>query len=227
VKHIAFILTLLFAATCSVCGQIKTKSIDDKQIVNFSMVVYIEIRNHLVQTDSVQTVQKRLTNEQSKIFVDTWNKAKSNGPCKYIVLFWVDIKLKDGTTRTFRINGKNVKENNDWCYDLGDNSFISQLMSGNEFKMGTYGVYLDRSTYTELIINNNKTFEYVDRDFTGIGYKNMGKWKIVNRKLCLYEYTENNRHRPMPTFWEIKDKQLCNITKKHKMKGQCLILSTK
>jgi hypothetical protein len=217
-------LTTLFAATFSACGQTKTKSIGDKQTVDFSMVEYIEIRNHSGQTDTIQTAPKRLTNEQSKIFVDSWNKAKPNGPCKYIVLFWVDIKLKDSTTRTFRINGKNVKENNDWCYDLGDNAFLTQLISGYELIIGTYGVYLDWSTYTELTINENHTFEYIDRGFTGIGYKNFGKWKIEKGKLILYDYKENNSFSPMPTIWEIKEKGLCNITKKHKRKGLCIEL---
>ena len=221
-KHISFILTIIFAVTLTACGQTKTKSIGDKQTVDFSLVDFIEIRNQSRQTDTIQTVPKRLTNEQSKMFVDSWNNAKSNGPCKYIVLFWVDIKLKDGSTRTFRINGKNVKESNDWCYDLGDNAFITQLMSGQELKMGTYGVYLDWSTYTELTIKENQTFEYIDRGFTGIGYKNFGKWKIEKGNLILCDYDENNSHTPMPTTWIIKQNELCNDTKKHRMKGQCL-----
>jgi hypothetical protein len=223
-KHIAFILTIIFAATLTACGQTKTKSIDDKQSVDFSVVDFIEIRNQSGKTDTIQTVPKRLTNEQSKIFVDSWNNAKPNGPCKYIVLYWVDITFKDGTTRTFRINGKNIKERNDWCYDLGDNYILTQLFPGQQIKLGTYGVYLDQSTYTELTIKENQTFEYIDRGFTGIGYKNSGKWKIQNGKLILYDYVENNSHNPMPTIWKINKNELCNITKRHKRKGLCIEL---
>ncbi len=223
-KHISFILTIIFSVTLTACGQTKTKSIGDKQTIDFTLVDFIEIRNQSGQTDTIKTVPKRLTNEQSKLFVDSWNNAKSNGPCKYIVLLWVDIKLKDGSTRTFRINGKNVKESNDWCYDLGDNAFITQLISGQEIKTGTYGVYLDWSTYTELTIKENQTFEYIDRDFTGIGYKNFGKWKIEKGNLILYDNNENNSHNSMPTIWKISKNGLCNITKKHKRKGLCIEL---
>lgn len=127
VKQISFILTIIFVLTLTSCVQTKTQSIDDKQTIDFSMVDFVEIRNHSGQTDTIQTVRKRLTNEQSKKVVDSWNNAKINGPCKFIVLFWVDIKLKDGTTRTFRINGKNIKEKNDYCFDIGDDELIENL----------------------------------------------------------------------------------------------------
>jgi hypothetical protein len=93
-----------------------------------------------------------------------------------------------------------------------------------EIQFGTYGVYLDQSTYTELTINESQTFEYIDRGFTGIGYKNKGRWKIQNGKLLLYDYVENNSHSPMPTIWKIKENELCNITKKHRRKGLCIAL---
>ena len=124
-KHLTFILKIIFVTTLTSCGQ--TKSIGDNQTIDFSAVEYIEIRNHSGQADTIQTIRKRLTIEQSKNFVERWNSAKSNGPCKYIVLFWVDIKFKDGTSRTFRINGKNIKEKNDYCFDIGDNKLIENL----------------------------------------------------------------------------------------------------
>jgi hypothetical protein len=39
----------------------------------------------------------------------------------------VDITMKDGTKRTFRINGKNIKESNDYCFDLGDKKYVETL----------------------------------------------------------------------------------------------------
>jgi hypothetical protein len=94
----------------------------------------------------------------------------------------------------------------------------------NEIQFGTYGVYLDQSTYTELTINGSQTFVYIERGFTGIGLKNNGMWKIQNGKLLLYNYVENNLHSPMPPIWKIKESELCNITKKHRRKGLCLEL---
>ncbi|GIK70535.1 MAG: hypothetical protein D8M18_10530 [Bacteroidetes bacterium] len=218
------IFTLIILTNLTVCGQ--TKSITDKQNIDLTSVDFIEINNNSRQVDTTQITHKRLTYEQTKLFVDKWNMAKSIGPCKYIVLYWINIIFKDGTKRTFRINGNNVKENNDWCYDIGDLAFINNAISGQKTITGTYGVYLDWSTYTELTIKENQTFEYIDRGFTGIGYKNYGKWKIKNGKLILYDYTENNSFHPMPTTWIIKKNELCNDTKKHKKKGQCLKLKT-
>lgn len=126
-KNLIFILTIIFIATLTACGQTKTKSTGDKQPINFSTVDFIEIRNHSGQADSIKTVFKRLTSEQTKVFVDKWNNAKANGPCKYIVLFWADITFKDGTKRTFRINGKSIKEKNDYCFDIGDNKLIENI----------------------------------------------------------------------------------------------------
>ena len=163
-----------------------------------------------------------MTKKQSKKFIDEWNKANPNGPCKNIAQHWVDIKLKDSTTRTFRINGENITENTDWCFTLVDSSFLSQIVSVAILKSGTYGMYLDWSTYIELVIKGNKKFEYIDRGFTGIGYKNFGKWKISNGNLILYDYKENNSISPMPTVWKINYKQLCNITKNHKRKSLCI-----
>lgn len=94
----------------------------------------------------------------------------------------------------------------------------------HEIQFGTYGVYWDWSTYTELVIKENQTFEYIDRDFSGIGFKNYGKWKIQKGILILYDYVENNSNGLMPTIWKIKEKELCNITKKHKRKGLCVAL---
>jgi hypothetical protein len=125
VKHLTIILTIIFVTTLTSCRQ--NKSIDDKQIIDFTEVEYIEIRNQSRQADTIQRICKRLTIEQSKDFIERWNNAKANGPCKYIVLFWVDIKLKDGTSRTFRINGKNIIEKNDYCFEMGDNKLIENL----------------------------------------------------------------------------------------------------
>lgn len=113
-------------------GQTKKKLIGDKQTIDISTVDFIEISNHPGQINTVETLRKRLTNEQAKIFINKWNNAKSNGHCKYIVLYWVDITFKNGAKRTFRINEKNIKEQNDVCFDLGDSNYITQLWALTE-----------------------------------------------------------------------------------------------
>jgi len=124
-RQLTIILTLFITTILTNCGQ--TKSFGDKKVIDLTSVDFIEIRNQSGQADTIQNLRKRLTNEQAKLFIDKWNNAKSNGLCKYIVLYWVDITMKDGTKRTFRINGKNIKESNDYCFDLGDNKYSETL----------------------------------------------------------------------------------------------------
>ncbi|RYD76144.1 MAG: hypothetical protein EOP53_15255 [Sphingobacteriales bacterium] len=63
---------------------------------------------------------------------------------------------------------------------------------GQEIKPGKYGVYADVSMYTELTINGDSTFQYLNRGATGIPYTSEGKWKLKNGKLILYDYPENS-----------------------------------
>jgi hypothetical protein len=115
----AFFLTIVTFSF----GQSKIKSITDKSNIDFKTVDYIEIRNHSGLSDSVKTIRKHLSSEEAKSFVDKWNGSSSIGPCKYLVAYWIDVTLKDGTKRTFRTRGKSIKENNDQCFDLGDEKY--------------------------------------------------------------------------------------------------------
>lgn len=125
-RHI-FAMAFIIANLLTASGQIAIKTKVNHSTIDFQGIDYIEIRNHSGQKDTIQTIRKRLTAEQSKIFVEKWNSAKSKGPCKYIVLYWVDITLNDKTVRTFRVNGQSIKENNDQCFDLGDGKYIDRL----------------------------------------------------------------------------------------------------
>jgi hypothetical protein len=99
-----FTLTILIIISWTSYGQTKSKSVGDKQPLDLSSIKYIEIRNHHGGTDTIQTIYKRLNVTQTKVFVDKFNNAKSSGPYKYIVQYWVDIHLKNGTKRILRVN---------------------------------------------------------------------------------------------------------------------------
>ena len=77
-----------------------------------------------------------------------------------------------------------------------------------EPKSRIYGVYSDLSTYTELILIDDKTFVYTDRFELGSTIKYTGKWKEKGKYIILYD-CENNDVRPMPVKWKINGKQLC------------------
>ena len=93
-----------------------------------------------------------------------------------------------------------------------------------KIEFGIYAVYLDQSTYTQLTINNDGTFKYLNRDFQGVGYTYEGKWKMKKDKLLLVTSQKDNSFRPLARQWNVKDKEVCEILKKNKT-GQCLILN--
>lgn len=75
------------------------------------------------------------------------------------------------------------------------------------FKTGVYGAYMDASTYTELTINPDSSFKYIDQFELGSTIQNNGIWQIKRKRLLL-KCAENNKVRPMPTEWKIKENQL-------------------
>jgi len=131
-RQIAYILTFILSILLMACGQTKTKSVGDKQNIELAAIDNVELRKHQYQKDSLNINLKLLNGEQSKWLVDKWNNAKSNGICTYIPTFWLAIHFKDGSKRTFRINGQSIKESNDYCFDLGDNLYLDQLWTKTE-----------------------------------------------------------------------------------------------
>ena len=123
-RQIAYILTFILSILLIACGQTKTKSVGDKQDIELATIDNVELRKHQYQKDSLNINLKLLNGEQSKWLVDKWNNAKSKGLCKYIPIYWLTIHFKDGSKRTFIINGQSIKESNDYCFDLGDNLYL-------------------------------------------------------------------------------------------------------
>jgi hypothetical protein len=79
-------------------------------------------------------------------------------------------------------------------------------------QIGTYGCYLDISTYVELKLKEDSTFIFVDRCFTGISDVYHGKWKIQKKKLILYDYKIKIRPGSFKERWS-----------RWKIKGETLI----
>ncbi len=77
-----------------------------------------------------KTEQKQLTKEQTEMFINKWNNAKGQSFCQFDVLYVINVELKDGSKRFFRINGADVKDGEaDMCYDIQDSNFIKNLWS--------------------------------------------------------------------------------------------------
>lgn len=104
------------------------------------------------------------------------------------------------------------------------NFLFGQTIPKQDIKTGTYGIYWDWSTYTELTINANLTFSYLVRDFQGNKSTECeGKWKVKKRKLFLICRDKILYQRPIPIKWKIKENELC-LSRRDFLKGWCLEL---
>jgi hypothetical protein len=67
-----------------------------------------------------------------KSFSDRWKQADKSELRKYLPSYNLTVYLKSGVTRHFRIGGKYIKENNDYCFDFIDENYFSGLYSNAE-----------------------------------------------------------------------------------------------
>jgi hypothetical protein len=108
-------------------GQTKRKSIDNKTPLDLNAIEYILIRNHSGKSDTIKTIYKQLDAKQCKQFVEIYNNAKAKGLSKYVVEYWVEVVLRNGTIRVFRVNSNSIKETTDDTFDLGNNKYLETL----------------------------------------------------------------------------------------------------
>lgn len=90
-------------------------------------VASMYIRSQHVQTDTAYSLGYKLSAHQSQRFTEAWNSSTSIGLCKYYPSYWVTVILTDSSRRTFRLSKKSIKENNDYCFQVDDSTFIERL----------------------------------------------------------------------------------------------------
>jgi hypothetical protein len=74
--------------------------------------------------------------------------------------------------------------------------------------IGTYSASMDVSIFIKLTLYTDSTFKYCDQFELGGPIEYYGKWKIFRKTTLLLYRSENNRIRPMPTKWKIKNNVL-------------------
>jgi hypothetical protein len=126
-KQTTNLLTLYFCFILISCGQKGEHFCDKRSKIDFREVNKIEIKNNPLGRNKLPAEIKQLTTEQSKLFVEKWNKSESVGLCKYLLQYSIYVTFKDGSKRTFRINGRIIKENNDYGYSIEDEKFFDNL----------------------------------------------------------------------------------------------------
>lgn len=109
-RNLLFLLICLLVLSCTTSKQKSTK-----KSIELSDVASITIGNSKNDSTALTMIDTDI-----KTFVRKWNKAKSNGLCKYLPTYWIIVNLKNGDQRVFCQNGETIKENNDECFDIGD-----------------------------------------------------------------------------------------------------------
>ncbi len=122
---VTFILTISLTA----CGQTKNKSLNEKKNIDNQRIDRIEISKRASPSDTTMFPLKVLTIEQVTTFADKWNKGTYSELRKYLPSFTLTVYLKSGALRHFRVGGKFIKENNDFCFDFGNENYFSDLYS--------------------------------------------------------------------------------------------------
>jgi hypothetical protein len=113
------------------CGQ-NSKSTGDKVILDLNVVDSLTIKRHQDINHTIVHKPIKLTGSQTKKIIDKWNSSTGTGLCKFFPVFEMTVYLNDKKTRNFRINAQSIKEDKDWCYDLGEPDFIEKLLMSTE-----------------------------------------------------------------------------------------------
>lgn len=112
-----FILSILILIGCKI-----SRSNGSKAEINLADVESITIGDGLEDSTAITLVRSDVIT-----FVNKWNSSTPKGMCKYRPEHWFIVKMKDGSTRKFRQGGETMKENNDYCFDVGSNEAYKGL----------------------------------------------------------------------------------------------------
>ena len=125
-KWMVIILVILFVIIYLYNQRIKSKYYGFQELLKDSVECIMIYR---FDANSINDHQDSviLSKSQTNRFVRKWNNSYPIGPCKYIPKFTLTVKMKGGENRDFMINGKTIKERNDYGFKLicGDNYFES------------------------------------------------------------------------------------------------------
>ena len=121
-KRIQFVIMIIIVSNfVNACGQLQK----NKNKMDIASVDSILIIKYLPNT--VAKTPRNLTSRQIKTFVTDWNNSVSHGMCKYFQEYRLIVFQNDRTKRTFRANGKNIKEESDVCFNIGEDSYFNKL----------------------------------------------------------------------------------------------------
>lgn len=104
---------------------VNTAFTQEKKKITISEINYIEIHKN---ESGQRNPTHKLTSEQLKDFVNKWNDSKGTGICKYWSNFNITVYSKNNLIpRKFRTNNNSIKENNDYCFDVGTEKYFEKI----------------------------------------------------------------------------------------------------
>lgn len=102
-------------------------------------------------------------------------------------------------------------------------TLTSSAQDNPESKLcGTYGNYADHSTYTELKLNCDSTFEFIDCFELGSTLKYSGTWMLVRNKVILIVSSDHSSSQ-LPKRWKKQKEGLISAktpSNKFRLKGR-------
>lgn len=81
--------------------------------------------------DSIKAYWKKLSKKQTKRFVEAWNEAKYTGLTKFVATYKINVEIKNDSSRNFRYNGNQIKENSDRTFRFKEENLIEKFYEGN------------------------------------------------------------------------------------------------
>ncbi|MFI5149675.1 MAG: hypothetical protein ACHQRM_08070 [Bacteroidia bacterium] len=188
------------------CGPEAKQVKSGKEPIDLISVRRIEMQSPSDLSDSMH--HRRIVFNQAEVenFVKLWNESKSAGPTKYLVRHFTRVEFKDGSVRTFRMNGKSgIKEKTDESYVLETGQLEDDLEAwqnvqleqeescGIVLKTGWYYILGQKTEYKRKV---NEKSEEVNLDPVPI----VTAQNIV--KTEMYQDREGNWGLSMKLDWE-------------------------
>ena len=82
--------------------------------------------------DTIGEPPIKLNDHNTKVFIEDLNKAHSDGVCKYYPYYNIIVYMKNGEQKSFRANGKHIKQDKDECFVIGNEEYFGKLYNDNK-----------------------------------------------------------------------------------------------
>lgn len=116
----------MFIFCTFLCASAIVESAQERKELRPDSVRYVEIKLNDKEGKVI-----RLSNSQNQELTKRWNQARPIGLCKFYARYIIIAYNKNGEARTFRATENTIKEENDYCFVVGD-SYIGSLWNANQ-----------------------------------------------------------------------------------------------